>query len=107
MMKKYIKIVILTVIVLVVFFLVLHIRRNQEDNDYQKRGALLIEKIETFRQLERRLPNNVKELGLEESMNEGPYYEKKDSVTYVVFFNIGFDNTKIYYSDKKEWRNEP
>jgi hypothetical protein len=40
-------------------------------------------------------------------MGEGPYYEKKDSLNYVVFFNIGFDNTKTYYSETKEWKNEP
>lgn len=41
-----------------------------------------------------RLPNTVADLGIVEQMGEGPYYEKKDSLNYVVFFNIGFDNHK-------------
>ncbi|NCC99668.1 MAG: hypothetical protein EOL95_08230 [Bacteroidia bacterium] len=92
---------------LIVFVFALNVLRYQKNKDYQKRGSLLIDKIETFRQLEKRLPNDVKELGLEEPMNDGPYYERKNSVTYVVFFNIGFDNTIIYYSNKKEWIYEP
>lgn len=89
-----------------IIFVLLYVLKNTENNDYQKRGKLLIDKIETFRQIENRLPNSVAELGVEEPMNDGPYYEKKDSVNYIVFFTIGFDNAKIYYSDKKEWKCE-
>jgi hypothetical protein len=53
------------------------------------------------------LPNTVEELGLVEPMNEGPYYEKKDSLSYIVYFNIGFDNTKTYSSETKKWKDEP
>ena len=35
-------------------------------------------------------------------MNQGPYYEKKDSVNYIIYFNIGFDEAKIYYSETKK-----
>ena len=80
--------------------LVLHLLSVQEDRGYERRGQVLIDKVEAFRQVEKRLPENVEELGLEEETNQGPYYEKMDSASYVVFFNIGFDDTKIYYSDK-------
>jgi hypothetical protein len=40
-------------------------------------------------------------------MNQGPYYEKKDSVNYIIYFNIGFDEAKIYYSETKKWVNKP
>ena len=45
-------------------------------------------------------------IGVGEETNQCSYYEKMDSASYV-FFNIGFDDTKIYYSDKKEWKDEP
>ena len=80
--------------------------RHKEDRDYEKRGKDLIDKIEAFRQKQNRLPNIVAELGLEEPMNDGPYYEKRDSVNYIVFFNIGFDNAKIYYSEFNLWKDE-
>jgi len=106
-MKKTIKIIfIILSIVVIVFTMVLYGLHKKAERDYQEKGAQLIAKIENFKQIEKRLPNTIEELGIEESMNEGPYYEKKDSVKYVVFFNIGFDNTLIYYSDKKEWKDE-
>ena len=93
--------------IVIVLLLVLHLLSVQEDRGYERRGQVLIDKVEAFRQVEKRLPENVEELGLEEETNQGLYYEKRDSASYVVFFNLGFDNTKIYYSDKKEWKDEP
>ncbi len=81
--------------------------RNAENKKYEKQGAELIAKVEEYRKQNNTLPNNISELGLVEPMGEGPYYEKKDSVNYIVFFNIGFDNTKTYYSQTKEWKDEP
>lgn len=81
--------------------------RNYEDYKYEEKGNLLIKKIETYRRLKNSLPNSLTELGIEEPMNEGPYYEKIDSINYKVYFNVGFDNSKVYYSKLKEWRDEP
>lgn len=98
----------LMLIVSIVIFLLLslYFLQNNESNKYLKEGKILIEKIETFRKTNKRLPNNLTEIGINEPMKEGPYYEKKDSLNYIVFFNIGFDNAKIYYSDKKIWKFE-
>jgi hypothetical protein len=106
MKRKLIKIGLIIVVISIIICVLLYWLNNAENNYYQKRGKLLIDKIETFRQIEKRLPDNVIELGLEEPMSAGPYYEKKDSVNYIIFFTIGFDNAKIYYSDKKEWKDE-
>ena len=97
----------IVLVIVIMLLLVLHLLSVQEDRGYERRGQVLIDKVEAFRQAEKRLPENVEELGLEEETNQGPYYEKMDSASYVVFFNIGFDDTKIYYSDKKEWKDEP
>lgn len=105
-MKKILtKIGLLVVPFLIAFTIVLFLLNNEKIN-YQKRGAFLIDKIETFRQTENRLPNSVEEIGLEEPMNSGPYYERKDNENYVIFYTIGFDESFIYYSDKKEWKME-
>jgi len=101
-----IKIGILLASILIILFVVIYGLQRRENNNYHKQGTLLIDKVEAFRQIEKRLPDNLGELGLEEPMNQGPYYKKKDSINYIVFFNIGFDNVKIYYSDKKEWKDE-
>lgn len=80
--------------------------RYAESKRYENKGGELITKIEEYKQQKKRLPNSVTDLGLVEPMDEGPYYEKKDSLNYIVFFNIGFDNTKTYYSKTKEWKDE-
>jgi hypothetical protein len=95
-------IVFLVLVVSLVFYF-----RYAENKKYEKRGIELITQIEDYRRENNRLPNIVADLGIVEQMGKGPYYEKKDSLNYVVFFNIGFDNTKTYYSETKEWKNEP
>ena len=79
----------------------------KEKQTYENKGEYLINKIENFRIKNKRLPNTVLELGEKEPMNQGPYYEKKDSVNYIIYFNIGFDEAKIYYSETKKWVNKP
>lgn len=98
----YVVIVFLVLVSSLVFYF-----RYAENKKYEKQGIELIAKIEEYRQQNNKLPNTVADLGIVEPMGEGPYYEKKDSLNYVVFFNIGFDNTKTYYSETKEWKNEP
>ena len=79
----------------------------KEDKNYKKRGEFLISKIEEYHKQKDRLPDSLSDLEIAEEMGEGPYYEKKDSLHYIIYFNIGFDNTKIYYSETKEWREKP
>jgi len=102
--RKFTKIGLLIIFPLIVILATLRVMQKLEDRDYHQRGALLINKIEMFRQTEGRLPDNVHELGLEEPMGEGPCYRKEDAENYIVFFSIGFDHeVRIYNSDKKEW----
>jgi hypothetical protein len=86
----------------IVFFL-----KYKEKEKYESKGNELINRIELYRRQHSRLPNSILDLGIEEQMGEGPYYEKKDSLNYILFFNIGFDNAKIYSSSEKRWKDEP
>jgi hypothetical protein len=95
------------ILVLVIGVLIILYFQYKENNDYEQCGNRLISKIEDFKHKHNRLPNSVLDLGLEEHMDNGPYYEKKDSVNYIIFYNIGFDETKIYYSDIKQWNDIP
>jgi len=78
-----------------------------EYNEYEEKGAVLIDKVEKYRAQYGTLPNSTEDLNIEPIMNEGPYYKKVDSVKYEVYFNIGFDNTFTYYSDIKTWKYFP
>lgn len=78
--------------------------RMKEDQDYREKGQELILKVEKFREMKGRLPNNISEMGLPETMY-APFYEKKDSTNYIIYFPIGFDNAKIYDSQQKKWED--
>lgn len=101
------KVIIWTLIVLIIVAVTIFYMRINETAKYKNKGNILIERIESYRQRHGELPDNVKELGIEEEMGEGPYYEKIDSVKYIVYFNIGFDNAFIYYSDTQKWEWTP
>jgi hypothetical protein len=96
------KILIIISLLIVSIFIILYAILDDSD---EKKGALLIDKIETFRQIEKRLPDNITELGLEEPMNRGPYYEKKDSVNYIIWFGTTLGEGIYYYSDTKQWED--
>lgn len=95
---------------IIIFFLtivVISYLRFIENENYKNKGKELIEKIEEYKQKHGKLPENLSDLGVIEAMGEGPYYEKIDSINYIVYFNIGFDNRKVYYSYLKKWVDEP
>ncbi len=70
-----------------------------------KQGNEVVEKIEDFRKISGRLPDSLKEIGVYES-EQGPiFYEKRGDSEYAIFFSIGFDEMKAYYSDSKKWED--
>ncbi|MBP5668436.1 MAG: hypothetical protein J6X32_09845 [Salinivirgaceae bacterium] len=101
------KIIILFIVIVAIGIGTIRILQYKEDKNYKKRGEFLISKIEEYHKQKGQLPNSLSDIEIAEEMGEGPYYEKKDSLHYIIYFNIGFDNTKIYCSKTKEWREKP
>ena len=77
--------------------------RYRENVRYEEQGQKLINKIDSFQYVNKKLPNSLTDLGETESMGVGPFYEKIDENKYRVYFCIGFDAYKIYNSGTKEW----
>lgn len=100
------KLIIATILLIILSLGFLYWMMYHQENSYESKGNLLVKQIETYKEVENRLPNNLNDLGIVEPMNEGPYYEKIDLINYKVYFNIGFDNSKVYYSRLKEWKDE-
>lgn len=74
--------------------------RSKRLKDY---GNSIISKIETFQENTGRLPDNLGDIGIEETM-EGPiYYQKIDSTNYVLWFGTTLGESVTYYSDKGTW----
>jgi hypothetical protein len=68
-----------------------------------EQGNDLVEKIEIFKTNIGRLPADLEELGINETL-EGPlFYNKLDSANYMVWFGTSLGESMIYYSDTKEW----
>jgi hypothetical protein len=81
-----------------VFFL-----RDAHDCKLIKQGDEIISKVEDFRKKNGTLPESLSALGLNETEAGPLYYEKKDSINYIVYYNIGFDESNTYKSSTKKW----
>jgi len=103
-MKKLFISILALVLILIGAFIIL---RHSENRHYKNRGKQLILKVENYNKNYGEFPKSVDELNVEPQMGEGPYYEKVDSSKYIVYYNIGFDNTLTYYSDSQTWKESP
>lgn len=66
-------------------------------------GNKVINRIESFRRDQGRLPNSLAELGIEEK-EEGPiYYDKKTDTKYILWFGTDLGESAAYDSEKKKW----
>ena len=99
------KVLIFLVVILVVLCGVRYMQ-FRENKTYEDEGQVLIDKIEHYRSIHKRLPSNIESLGEKETMSNGPYYEQVDSNTYKVYFCMGFDAYKVYSSKDRKWTNE-
>ncbi|NRS90406.1 uncharacterized protein YxeA [Flavobacterium sp. 7E] len=89
---------IFTIIISVYFFL-----KHEENNSYEQKGNKMVMQIYEFKKNHNKLPNSISDFKADTEMGEGPYYEKLDDSTFIVFFNIGFDDKIIFNSNYKKW----
>jgi len=92
------KVVLLLVIVLCIpayFFL-----RGSRDRKLISRGNEIIQRIEAFKSNQKRLPNSLSEVGIGE---EELFYNKYDSIHYIVWYGTSLGESVTYYSDSKKW----
>jgi regulatory protein YycI of two-component signal transduction system YycFG len=100
-MKKIFIIMVIIVIGILVFVFYM---RKEEENSLHELGKITIQKIENFRDNNKRLPNSLSELGIIEK-EEGPiYYSKIDSNRYVIWFGTTLGESQTYDSEKRNWK---
>jgi len=104
MRKILIRFTLFFVTIMLLIMCTIFLLQYMEKKKMQKQGNELIIKIEEYRLRNKKLPENVSELGIDECEGSGPFYEKIDSTSYRVFFNIGFDDSFIYDSKIREWK---
>lgn len=84
-------------------FVIFFYNCSNRDVELIKQGDKLITKIEAYKKRTGNLPSSLQELGIKET-EEGPfYYQKKDSVNFIVWFGTSLGESKTYYSDSKKW----
>lgn len=76
---------------------------NFREQNLRNEGNQFIAKIESFKKDKNRLPNSLKNVGIEEK-EEGPvYYLKTSETTYKVWFGTSLGESVTYDSEKREW----
>ena len=97
-MKKLLIILILAGVVITSFFYF----RNRGDRILIERGNEIVQQIEDFNHKEGRLPSSLNEMGIQE---DEIFYNKWDSVNYMVWYGTSLGESMTYYSDTKTWED--
>jgi hypothetical protein len=90
------------IILILAFFSALSCSLYRESK-LKKEGAAIIEKIETFKAGNARLPESLSDLGLKDA-EEGPiYYRKTSDSSYEIWFGAELGESVTYRSQSKAW----
>lgn len=101
-MKK--KVIIIILFLSFIGFCVFLLKKTNEEKMINE-GNEIIKKIELYKKRKGFLPKTLEEIGIEEKM-EGPlYYEKLDTINYIIWFGTSLGESVIYYSDTEKWEN--
>ncbi|HFG0566524.1 hypothetical protein [Flavobacterium psychrophilum] len=105
-MKKKTYLIFFLGLVLLFFFWFFYLR-NEKENRLTNQGNEIIAKIEKYKEVNQKLPNSLIDIGIPiiDENNPPLYYEKKDSVNYIVWFAKSGEDVKTYYSDTKKWED--
>ncbi|MCB0517279.1 MAG: hypothetical protein KDD49_14555, partial [Bacteroidetes bacterium] len=64
-------------------------------NERQEYAEMLIEKVETFKKENNRLPKDVSELGLTEKLDNPAFYQIQTDSTYMVWYGLSVGESKV------------
>ncbi len=106
MMKKLL--VICFMIISSIFFLWFFYLKDERELRLTKEGDALVQKVENYRAINGSLPISIEQLGIKviDETNPPLYYEKRDSISYVIWFSMGAEEIKAYYSKSQKWENK-
>ena len=81
--------------------------RSNRDSRLINEGNVIVKKVEEYREKNNHLPTSLSDIGIEikDEANPPVYYDKRDSSHYTVSFGTTLGESKIYYSDSREWEN--
>ncbi len=94
------------IIKILTFILLFGLNSCEFNNEQQEYAEMLIEKVETFKKENNRLPKDVSELGLTEKMDSPAFYQIQTDSTYMVWYGLSVGESKVYRSSTKKWTEE-
>ena len=94
------------IIKILTFLLLIGLNSCEFNNEQQEYAEMLIEKVETFKKENNRLPKDVSELGLTEKMDSPAFYQIQTDSTYMVWYGLSVGESKVYRSSTKKWTEE-
>ena len=98
------KIYIYIIIICITIFSSIFFLRNKEYHNYVKKGNKMINKVYQYKKEYNKLPDSTSNFTVNTEMGQGPYYEKLNDTTFIVYYNIGLDHDQlIFNSSTKEW----
>ena len=96
------KVTIIAVLIAALIFLYLYLRGSR-DRRLMHRGNEIVRKIERFRSKEKRLPGSLEDLGV---VGENDlFYNRWDSVNYMIWYGTDLGESMTYYSDSRKWED--
>jgi hypothetical protein len=72
----------------------------------EEHARTIIENVEIYRQQNKRTPNELSEIGMDDNQDSLSFYIKKSGDEYEVWYGLGLGTSKIYNSKTKQWREE-
>ncbi len=91
----------------IVLLLLILFRGKIRERRLMKEGNEIISDVENYKIKKGTLPSSASGIGREEGDGyHNAYYQKLDSLHYIVAFGVDFDESAIYYSDSKKWETK-
>lgn len=76
---------------------------NRREDRLKKQGQVVINKVDNYKTTHGYYPKALNEIGIK-STEEGPlFYERKDSLGYILYFGTSLGESKVYYPDTRTW----
>lgn len=106
-MNKSMKIILISLISITCLFSVwFFYLKDTRGNKLIKKGNVVVEKVEKYRQNNGKLPKSLEDIGIkEEDGVDAIFYDIQSENNYTISFVMSIDYNKTYYSDTKQWEN--
>ena len=88
-------------VIIYIFFV-----RDSRDNTLKRKGNEIVASINEYKKSRGKLPNSLNDIGIIETETGPLYYDKQDSIHYVVWFGTTLGQSVTYHSDSHKWVDE-